>query len=198
MNITKAAANILAPVVEATRLGEPEFVEDKPIVHKLVEAGYMSTDGEPDIHGNLPMKATQLAYDWYDKKDSTEMSDNEPHFEIATDTELPKRNRKKRSESNLYPFDDLKAPTENDNGSVNYTFFFVPNKEDVDMKKYVTRMVNYENTKHREVLDSETYTTKKGEERTRYKYKINKRFEAFPKEHNGVKGYAVYRVDNMR
>lgn len=209
--VAKAHAKTLRHVVEATRKGDVEFVENHKAAKKLLDDGFAVVQGDSDIHGNLPMMATQLGYDWYDanvsgsanqapaaqKPVEQKPKEVKPMEQIAVETgALPARARKRRR-SSKFPFEELAAPVKGEDGNWQYSYFFVPaTEENEDPAKSLSSRCSVENRNYGEQIGEETYKTAKGEEKTRPVYRYDRKFMCIRTEQNGQKGAAVYRVDN--
>lgn len=207
IEVPKGCVSILRDVVIATRKGDPEFIGNTKSAQKLIEAGFVVLDGDSDIHGNLPLKSTQLGYDWYEAKylnseNEEKMTEQETTQEQSTEFAvftgpLVKGIRKSTARAAKYPFDDMNEPVQNEDGSYNYAQFFVPvDLEDEKTKRVLNGAVANANRRYSTVVDEEEYQTKTGDTRKRYVYEYERRFISKTVEHDGVMGVLILRVDN--
>jgi hypothetical protein len=194
---------LLGAVVAATRDGNVLYVPATDDAKLLVDNGMIAVDTtniNPDT-GEAAASATEQGTKFM-AENETNTGDagnaapaaEKPKFVIDTGP-MPTAKRNVVGASKLYPFDDLPAPTKDDEGNDVVGRFFVPaTTERPEPWKTLASTVSSASKRYAKESGTEEYKTASGETKTRKTFTYDRKFRLYAGEREGVKGAFVARV----
>lgn len=189
LTLSAGAAALLASVVASTRTGQNFMLAPSDDAKALVDAGFIEVNTEiTDGDGNAAARATEKGLAEVPAEIVETASAGDFEIEIGV---KPTERKRTRNREDVYPFDKLPAPGAD--GTVSR--FFVPaTAERPKPWESLASTVSSASARYRTKTGEETYTSGKGETKTRNTYTYERKFALVPGEKNGVKGAYVERI----
>lgn len=189
--LSASAAALLVSIAAATEAGENFMLAPSDDARFLAENGYIDVNTEiTDEAGNAAARVTEKGAAEAANHAPAEASAGSDEFDIETGV-APTARRRTRTREDTYPFDKLPAPAAD--GTI--ARFFIPaTAERPKPWESLASTVSSASARYRTKTGEETYTSGKGETKTRNVYDYERKFALVPGEKNGVKGAYVERV----